>query len=43
MELFFSGGNYLLLFFKPILRHYDLRGGLRLLDGLEHEESLAVR
>jgi hypothetical protein len=38
----FPRRNFLLQFFKPILHHHDLRGGLRLLDGLEHQKALAV-
>jgi hypothetical protein len=36
-------GNFLLQLFEPVQHDIDLRGRrLRLLDGLDHEEALAV-
>jgi hypothetical protein len=43
LNLFFSGGNFLLQFFKPVQHDVDLRRcRLLLLGGLEHQEALAI-
>jgi hypothetical protein len=42
LRLLLSGGNEALEFLEPVQHKVDLRGGLLRLDGLDHQESLAI-